>query len=95
MTIDEELEALLLMSSHPPSWEMFITTICDASATAIKYFEVTSSILFKGTQRKTFIHELASDAFMMQSLGDRPNNWGRSFSKVLINSRSLCKFRDI
>jgi hypothetical protein len=33
MTIDDELKALLLMSSLPPSWETFVTTVCNASAT--------------------------------------------------------------
>jgi hypothetical protein len=32
MTIDDELKALLLMSSLPPSWETFVTTVCNASA---------------------------------------------------------------
>jgi hypothetical protein len=27
MTIDDELKALLLMSSLPPSWETFVTTL--------------------------------------------------------------------
>jgi hypothetical protein len=36
MKIDDELKALLLMSSHPPSWEIFVTTICNTSAAVIK-----------------------------------------------------------
>jgi hypothetical protein len=30
MTIDDELKALLLMSTVPPSWETFVTTVCNA-----------------------------------------------------------------
>jgi hypothetical protein len=29
MTIDDELKALLLMSSLPLSWETFVTTVCN------------------------------------------------------------------
>jgi hypothetical protein len=39
MTIDDELKALLLMSTFPPSWETFVTTICNASSAAVKYSE--------------------------------------------------------
>jgi hypothetical protein len=28
MTIDDELKTLLLMSTLPPSWETFVTTVC-------------------------------------------------------------------
>jgi hypothetical protein len=45
MTIDDEIKALLLMSTLPPSWETFVTTVCNASAAAVKYSETTSSIL--------------------------------------------------
>jgi hypothetical protein len=62
MTIDE-LKALLLMTSLPPSWETFITTVCNASATAVKYFETTSSILSEDAQRKTFVQNSASEAY--------------------------------
>jgi hypothetical protein len=47
MMIDDELKALLLMSSLPPSWETFITTVCNTSATTVKYSETTSSILLE------------------------------------------------
>jgi hypothetical protein len=72
MTIDDELKALLLMSSLPPSWETFVTTVCNSSALAIKYFETTSSILPEDTQRKTFVHNSVSEAYTIQSMGDRP-----------------------
>jgi hypothetical protein len=55
MTIDDELKALLLMSSLPPSWETFVTTVCNASATAVKYSETMSSILSEEARRKTFV----------------------------------------
>jgi hypothetical protein len=47
MTINDELKALLLMSNPPPSWETFLTTVCNASATAVKYSETTRSICRK------------------------------------------------
>jgi hypothetical protein len=63
MTIDDELKALQLMSSLPPSWETFVTTECNASATAVKYSETTSSILFEDARRKPFIPNSASEAY--------------------------------
>ena len=44
-TIEDEPRAMLLMSSLPSSWETFVTTVCNASTTAVKYSEVTSAIL--------------------------------------------------
>ena len=70
MTIDEEIKALLLMISLPPPWETFATILWNASATTIKYYEVTNSILSKDAQRKTFVQDSASDAFMVQSTSD-------------------------
>ena len=61
-TIEDELKAMLVMSSLPPSWETFVTTLCNASTTAVKYSEVTSSILTKVAKRKSLVHDLASDA---------------------------------
>ena len=49
-TIEDELRAMILMSSLPSSSETFFTTVCNASTTAIKYSEVTSTIL---TEAKT------------------------------------------
>ena len=42
-TIEDELKAMLLMSSLPPSWETFFTTVCNVSTAAMKYSEVTSN----------------------------------------------------
>jgi hypothetical protein len=55
MAIDDELKALLLMSGLPLSWETFITTICNASAMAVKYSKITSSILSEDARRKMFV----------------------------------------
>jgi hypothetical protein len=54
-TIDDELKALLLMSTLPQSWETFVTTVCNASAAAVKSSETTSSILSKDPRSKTFV----------------------------------------
>jgi hypothetical protein len=70
MTIDDELKALLLMSSLPPSWETFVTTVCNASATAVKYSETTSSILSEDARRKTFVQNSANEVYTVQSTGD-------------------------
>jgi hypothetical protein len=63
MTIDDELKALLLMSRLPPSWETFVTIVCNACAAAVKYSEITSSNLFEDTRRKTFVQNSASEAY--------------------------------
>jgi hypothetical protein len=71
MTIDDELRTLLLMSTLPPSWETFVTTVCNASAAIVKYSETTSSILSEDAWRKTFVQNSASEAYTVQSTGDR------------------------
>jgi hypothetical protein len=81
MTIDDELKALLLMSSLPPSWETFVTTVCNASATVVKYFETTSSILSEDARRKTFVQNSENEAYTVRSTGDRQQHRGRSFSR--------------
>ena len=45
MTIDDELKALLMMSTRPTSWETFVAIVYNVSATTVKYSEITSSIL--------------------------------------------------
>ena len=45
MTIEDELKEMLVMSSLPPSWETFVTTMCSASTIAMKYTEVNNAIL--------------------------------------------------
>jgi hypothetical protein len=70
MTIDDELKALLLMSTLPPSWETFVTTVCNASAAALKYSETTSSILSEDARRKTFVQNSTNEAYTVQSTGD-------------------------
>ena len=42
-TIQDELKVMLLMSRFPPSWETFVTTVCNVSTAAMKYSEVTSN----------------------------------------------------
>jgi hypothetical protein len=80
MMIDDELKALLLMSNLPPSWETFVTTVCNALATTIKYSETTIYILLEDARRKTFVQTSASEAYTVQSTGDREQHRGRSFS---------------
>jgi hypothetical protein len=81
MTIDDKLKALLLMSRLPPSWETFVTTVCNASGTAVKYSETTRSILLEDTQRKMFVQNSASEAYTVHSTGDRQQHCERSFSR--------------
>jgi hypothetical protein len=95
MTIDDELKALLLMSSLPPSWETFVMTVCNASVVAVKYSEITSSILFEDARTKAFIQNSASDAYNVQSMGYRPQHHGRSSSCRPNAMRNWSKSRDL
>jgi hypothetical protein len=94
MTIDDKLKALLLMSSLLPSWETFVTTVCNASATAVKCSKTTRSILSEDAQRKTFVQNSASEAYTVQSTGDRRQHRGRSSSRGPNATRNRSKSRD-
>ena len=59
--IEDELRAMILMS-----WETFVTTMCNASKTAIKYSEVTSAILTEAAPRKSFTKDSAEEAYVVQ-----------------------------
>ena len=87
-TIEDELRAMLLMSSLPPSWETFVTTVCNASTAGVKYSSITSAILTEAARRKSFANDLASDAYVVQGSTDRPNSRGRSSSQLPTNQRS-------
>ena len=52
MMIEDESKSMLLMSSLPPSWETFVTTVCNVLSIVVKYSEATSSILTELAQRK-------------------------------------------
>ena len=62
-TIEDELRAMMLMSSLPPSWETFVTTVC--------YSEVTSAIRIKAARRKSFAKDSADEAYIVQGSADR------------------------
>ena len=83
-----------LVSSLPHSWKTFVTTMCNVSHVAMKYSEITSSILTEATWRKLLVHDSASDAYVVQGSADRPNNWGRSSSRSRTNIRRRNKSRD-
>jgi hypothetical protein len=54
MMVDNELimKALRLLSSIPPSWETFLTSVCNTSTMAMKYSETTSSIVSRTLEGK-------------------------------------------
>ena len=93
-TIEDELRAMLLMSSLPSSWETFVTTVCNASTTVVKYSEVTSAILTKAARRKSFAKDSADEANVVQGSTDRSKDRGRSSSRPRTNQRSRSKSRD-
>ena len=82
------------MSSLPSSWETFVTTMFNASTTAIKYTEVTSEMLTEAARRKSFAKDSADEAYVVQGSTDRSNNRGRSSSRQPTNQRSRSKSRD-
>ena len=61
------------MSSLPSSWETFITTVCNASTTAIKYSEVTSAILTEAARRKSFTKDSVEEAYVVQGSTNSSN----------------------
>ena len=93
-TIEDELRAMLFMSSLPLSWETFVTTVCNASTAAVKYSEVTSAILTEASQRKLFAKDSADESHVVQGLADQPNNRGRSSSRPPTNRQSWSMSRD-
>ena len=92
--MEVELRAMLLISSLPSSWETFVTTVCNASTTAVKYSKVTSAILTKAAPRKSFAKDSADEAYVEQGLTDRSNNWGRISSRPPSKQRSGSKSWD-
>ena len=94
MTIEDEMTTLVLMGSLPPSWETFVTTMCNASRTTVSYSDAKSSILTEDAQRRSFVHDLAKDTFVVQSSDDWTNNRGRSSYRQLIDAQSRSKSRD-
>ena len=77
VTIEDELNALVLMSNMPPSWETYVTTVCNASKMIINYSKSKSLILTKDVGRRSFVHDSAKDTFVVQISSDRSNNGGR------------------
>jgi hypothetical protein len=60
----------------------------------VKHSETTSSILTEDARRKTFIQNTASEAYSIQSTGNRQQRCGRSSSCRPNASRSRSKSRD-
>ena len=71
MTIEEELRALILLSSMSSSWETFVTTICKASSMAITYASATGAILSEDARRKSFEKNMLGEAYAVQDTSDR------------------------
>ena len=66
--MEDELRAMLLMRSLPPSWETFLTTVCTASTADVKYSEVTSAILSEAPERKCFAKASVDKAYVVTLL---------------------------
>ena len=70
VTIEDELKALILMSSLPLSWETYITIVCNASGTVVSHSEFKRSIVTEDGRRRSLIHDSTKDAFVVQSSVD-------------------------
>ena len=81
-TIQDELKVMLLMSRFPPSWETFVTTVCNASIVAMKYIEIMSSILTEATRRKSFVHDLAKRRIFSTGFRRLTKQPGKKFLSV-------------
>ena len=86
--IEDDLRAMILMSSLPSSWETLFTTVCNGSTTA------TSAILTEAAWTKSFTKDSAEEGYVVQGLTNRSNNQGRSSSRPPTNQRSRIKSRD-
>ena len=71
ITIEEELSALILLSSLPPSWETFIITVCNSSTATMTYASATVSILSEAAPRKSFEQSTSAEAYTVQDNGDQ------------------------
>ena len=72
--IEDELKAILLMSSLPLSWETFVSIVCNASTTVVKYSSVTSAILTEAAWSKSFVNGSVNDAYVVQGPTDQSNS---------------------
>ena len=70
MTIDNELKVLVSMSSLHLPRETFVTTVCNALGAAVQYSKAKNSILTKDAWKKSFVHNLAKDAYAIQGWDD-------------------------
>ena len=71
MTIDKELNALILMNCLPQSWETFIAMVCNMSTTAMPYASATRSILSENASRKSFELTTSGEAYIVQDTNDQ------------------------
>ena len=82
------------MTTLPPSWDTFVTTVCNALTSVVKYSEVKSAIMTEAARRKSFAKYSPDKAYLVQGSADRPNNRGRSSSRLPTNQRSRSKSQD-
>ena len=81
--ISEEVRALILMSSMPPSWETFVTVVYNASFTRMTYAFVTCSIHSEDACRKTFVQTTSCEAYVVQGTsGQQHRQWGTGHSNL-------------
>mgnify|MGYP006970556385 CR=1 FL=1 len=82
MTIEDNLKAMTLMSSLAPSWETFVTIVCNASTIVIEYSKVTSATLTEADRTKSLAKKTAIDAYVVQSLATTKQSRKKFFPTV-------------
>ena len=90
MMIDKRLCAFILMSRVPPSWETFISMVCNASTPNITYASgfTMGSIMSDDIWRKLFVEMASSEAYVVQDTGDRQSSWSHSSSRAWATQRA-------
>ncbi|KAM1154260.1 hypothetical protein ACFX19_037276 [Malus domestica] len=94
MTIEDELQALLLLGSLPDSWETFVVSISNSASNGVLTLDnVKNSMLNEETRRKTSGTD-SSQVFVTENRGRSksrgPRGHGRSPSRSKSRFRGAC-----
>ncbi|KAM2780700.1 hypothetical protein COP1_015809 [Malus domestica] len=94
MTIEDELQALLLLGSLPDSWETFVVSVSNSAPTGVLTLDnVKNSLLNEEIRRKTSSTD-SSQVFVTENRGRSksrgPRGHGRSPSRSKSRFRGTC-----
>ena len=98
MKLDDEMQALLLLSSLPESWDTLVVTLSNSAPGGKRTMEtVTDSLLNKEARRKERGISMQSEANIIENRGrnekrGRNNGWGRSMGRSKSRSKLVCYY---